>query len=68
MKKADNLRGWDVLVDFDGEPCLVTIITHLRGPLWLVDGCTLPARFEIHRGCRRTTVHEDQMTFVGLPQ
>ena len=31
MRKADNLRGWDVIVYVDDKARLATVITHTRG-------------------------------------
>jgi hypothetical protein len=67
MKPEDNLRGWRVLVEIDGKDRLVTVVTHIRNGIWLVDGRTLPKRFERYLGCRRTTVPREAMTLVEKP-
>lgn len=68
MKKAENLRGWQALVTFDGSDRLVTIVTHIRNGVWLVEGRTLPSRFERYRGCRRTTVPVERLMLVAQPE
>jgi hypothetical protein len=68
MKPEDNLRGWDVLVEFDGIDRLVSVVTHIRNGIWLVEGRTLPKRFERYSGCRRTTVARESMTLVAAPE
>jgi hypothetical protein len=67
VKPGDNLKGWQALVEFDGELRVVDIVTHIRGPIWLVEGQDLPRRFERHRGCRRTTVTEDRLLLTAPP-
>lgn len=59
-----NLRGRRAWVEFDGKRCLVDIVTHIRDELWLIDGRSLPKRFERYLGCRRTTVSVDALTLV----
>lgn len=68
MKKSENLRGWEAIVDFDGAPRMVTIITHIRGDRWMVEGRELPKRFERYRGCRRTVVMRSQMMLYAGPE
>ena len=61
MKPSENWRGLDILAKIDGVLYPVTVVTHIRNGVWLVDGRALPKRFEIYRGCRRTTITEEQM-------
>lgn len=65
MKTTDNLRGLDAWVEFDGTSRRVTIVTHIRGSIWLVEGRALPKRFARWAGrIRRTTVTRDKMTLI----
>jgi hypothetical protein len=56
-------RGVQVFAAIDGRWHRVTVITHVRGALWLVEGETLPARAD---GQRRAVVSEGRLTSAGL--
>jgi hypothetical protein len=56
MTAAENLRHRRAEVFIDGRYRPVTIVTHIRHDIWLVEGSRLPIRFERYRGMRRTTV------------
>jgi len=68
MTPKKNLRGWSASVDFDGVDRVVTVVTHVRNDIWLIDGRTLPKRFERYHGCRRTTVPRDWLTLIAPPR
>jgi hypothetical protein len=59
-----NLRGQHVIVTFDGKPCRVRILTHIRGGLWMITGRELPIRFRRTDGSRRTVINETDMELV----
>jgi hypothetical protein len=56
MMAAENWRHRRAEVFMDGRYRPVTIVTHIRNDIWLVEGSRLPIRFERSRGIRRTTV------------
>jgi hypothetical protein len=59
-----NLRGQHVIVTFDGKPCRVRILTHIRGERWMITGRELPKRFQQPDGSRRTVVYKTEMELV----
>jgi hypothetical protein len=59
-----NLRGQHAIVTFDGKPCRVRILTHIRGEYWMITGRELPERFQQPDGSLRTVIKEFDMELV----
>lgn len=67
MTPNKNLRGRHALVKVDGQVRPVTVVTHIRDDVWLVEGDALPVRYQRFDNGRRTTVKRRALTLVDEP-
>lgn len=68
--KGNNLRGRTALVKVDGQVCKVTIVTHIRGDIWMVEGDALPVKYQRYYDSDRrvTTVKRRALVLVDEPE
>ena len=66
--ESANLRGWSALVTLEGRPRRVTVVTHTRGDLWLVEGPGLPKWCERADRVRRVSVLRRQLSGLVPPK
>lgn len=63
----ENLRGRPALVKIDGQVRRVTVVTHIRDDVWMVEGDSLPIRYQRNDNGRRATVKRRALVLVEEP-